>query len=282
MEALHRLQVEPAIARALEEDWGYRDWTTDLCVSSARAAKAKLICKEDTVVSGVEVAEMVFDVVDPNLRIERLVANGERLPAGSKILIVSGSANSILKAERVALNFLGRMCGIASHTAKYVEKIATTKVQLLDTRKTTPGLRLFEKAATHTGGARNHRFGLSDGIMLKENHIRAAGSISNAMSALHESLPPTIKVEVETTCINEVEEALQAAADIIMLDNMSFSEMKRAVQLVDGRAILEASGNIQLENVAEVAATGVDFISTSSVITKARWADLSLLFDIDQ
>ena len=282
MESLHRLQLEPVIKRALEEDWGHRDWTTDLCIPVDKKASAELICKQDVVLSGAEVAQTVFHMVDPEVTVDILARNGDHLATRSPIFKVYGNAQSILKAERVALNFLGRMCGIATLTSCYVKKIADSKAQLLDTRKTIPGMRLLEKAATHTGGARNHRFGLSDGVMLKENHIRAAGGIEKAMSALHESLPPTIKVEVETTCLAEVEEALKASADIIMLDNMSTPDMEKAVQLVDGRARLEASGNILLDNIAEVAATGVDFISTSSVITRAEWADLSLLFDVDE
>jgi nicotinate-nucleotide pyrophosphorylase (carboxylating) len=196
------------------------------------------------------------------------------------ILQIEGNARSILKAERVALNFMGRMCGISMLTREYVRRIEGTKTQLLDTRKTTPGLRLLEKSATVIGGARNHRLCLTDGVIVKENHIRAAGSIAKAVARLLESLPPTLKIEVETTNLDEVQQALDAGADLIMLDNMSISEMTLAVRTVRGRALLEASGNVRLENVREIAETGVDFISTGAIIHSARWADLSLLFNL--
>jgi nicotinate-nucleotide pyrophosphorylase (carboxylating) len=195
---------------------------------------------------------------------------------------ITGHAQSILKAERVALNFLGRLCGIATLTDRFVEKLKGTTAQLLDTRKSTPGLRALEKAAVANGGARNHRMGLSDGVMLKENHIRAAGGITKAMSALLESLPPTLKVEVETTNLDEVQEALDAGADIIMLDNMSLAEMEMAVRTIRGRALVEASGNVTLDRLREIASTGVDFISTGAIMHSARWVDLSLLFSTGQ
>jgi len=196
------------------------------------------------------------------------------------LLKISGDARSILKAERVALNFLGRMCGIATATRAFTKALEGTKTQLLDTRKTTPGLRLVEKSATLTGGARNHRFSLTDGVLVKENHIRAAGGITKAVERLKESLPPLVKIEVETTSLAEVQEALDAGADMIMLDNMSIAEMALAVRTVRGRARLEASGNVKLDNVREIAETGVDFISTGATIHSARWSDLSLLFDL--
>jgi nicotinate-nucleotide pyrophosphorylase (carboxylating) len=199
---------------------------------------------------------------------------------GTELLSIQGRARAILKAERVALNLFARMCGIATLTREFVKALEGTKTQLLDTRKTTPGLRILEKSATVIGGARNHRFGLCDGVIVKENHIRAAGGITQAVNRLHESLPPTLKIEVETTHLNEVKEALAAGADIIMLDNMNLEQMREAVQLINGRALVEASGNVRLHNVRDIAGTGVDFISTSSVITGSKWTDLSLLFDL--
>jgi nicotinate-nucleotide pyrophosphorylase (carboxylating) len=171
------------------------------------------------------------------------------------------------------------MCGIATTTRAFVDQLSGTKCQLLDTRKTTPGLRLIEKAATVTGGARNHRVGLCDGVIVKENHIRAAGGIKPAVSRLLESLPPTLKIEVEVTNLNEVQEAIDAGADIIMLDNMSIAEMAMAVRTIKGRAKTEASGGVKLDTVRQIAETGVDFISTGSTIHSARWSDLSMLFD---
>lgn len=280
MAQLHEIQLGPMITRALEEDWGGGDWTTDICVPETATTRARLIAKEPTIVSGVEVARAVFLKVDPTLSLTTHAANGDKLSKGDLILEVSGNARSILKAERVALNFMGRMCGIATLTREYVDRLRGTKTQLLDTRKTTPGLRLLEKSATVTGGARNHRLCLTDGVIVKENHIRAAGGITKAVARLLESLPPTLKIEVETTNLDEVQEALEAGADLIMLDNMSVSEMALAVRTVRGRVLLEASGNVRLENVREIAETGVNFISTGAIIHSARWADLSLLFDL--
>ena len=279
MHELHEIQLEPIITRALEEDWGYGDWTTDLCVPADKKSKARIITREDIVVAGVDVAQAVFKRVDPRLDVQVLVRNGQRVEAKTVMIEVSGNARSILKSERVALNFLGRMCGIATATRSFVDQLEGTKCQLLDTRKTTPGMRLIEKAATVTGGARNHRVGLCDGVIVKENHIRAAGGIKAAVSRLLESLPPTLKIEVETTNLDEVHEALEAGADIIMLDNMSPSEMAMAVRTVMGRAKLEASGGVKLDTVRKIAETGVDFISTGSTIHSARWSDLSMLFD---
>lgn len=279
MHQLHDIQLDPIITRALEEDWGYGDWTTDLCVPADKMSRARIICREDIVVAGLDVAAAVMRKVDPRLTVTIHAKNGDRLASDALLLEVAGHARSILKAERVALNFLGRMCGIATATRAFVDQLSGTKCQLLDTRKTTPGMRLIEKAATVIGGARNHRVGLCDGVIVKENHIRAAGGIKPAVSRLLEALPPTLKIEVETTNLDEVQEALDAGADIIMLDNMSLAEMAMAVRTVRGRAKLEASGGVKLETVRKIAETGVDFISTGSTIHSARWSDLSMLFD---
>jgi len=277
---LHELQLAPIITRALEEDWGYGDWTTDLCVPGDKDASAVILTRESIVVSGIDVARAVFTKVDPSLRVETKVQNGATAAAQTTLMKITGKARSILKSERVALNFLGRMCGIATTTRQYVDQLAGTKCQLLDTRKTTPGLRLLEKAATVAGGARNHRVGLCDGVIVKENHIRAPGGIKAAVSRLLEALPPTLKIEVETTNLTEVQEAIDAGADIIMLDNMQLSEMALAVRTVRGRAKLEASGGVKIDTVRKIAETGVDYISTGSTIHAARWSDLSLLFDV--
>ena len=279
MHQLHDIQLDPIITRALEEDWGYGDWTTDLCVPADKMSRARIICREDIVVAGLDVAAAVMRKVDPRLTVTIHANNGDRLASDALLLEVAGHARSILKAERVALNFLGRMCGIATATRAFVDHLSGKKCQLLDTRKTTPGMRLIEKAATVIGGARNHRVGLCDGVIVKENHIRAAGGIKPAVSRLLEALPPTLKIEVETTNLDEVQEALDAGADIIMLDNMSLAEMAMAVRTVRGRAKLEASGGVKLETVRKIAETGVDFISTGSTIHSARWSDLSMLFD---
>lgn len=280
MHKLHKIQIEPIIERALEEDWGYGDWTTDLCVERGREASARIICKEDCVAAGLDIAAAVFHKVDPTLRVNIKIENGAFAKDRTELLSISGNAQAILKGERVALNLMGRMSGIASVTREFVSALEGTRTQLLDTRKTTPGLRILEKSATVLGGARNHRFGLCDGALVKENHIRAAGGISQAVSRLRDGLPPMLKIEVETTNLLEVKEALAAGADIIMLDNMSVEVMREAMALINGRAIVEASGNVRLNNVRAIAETGVNYISTSSIITGARWSDLSLLFDI--
>ncbi len=279
MAQLHKLQIEPIVSRALEEDWGYGDWTTDLCVAPDTISRARLIAKEDLVVAGREVVETVFEIVDQRMELSFKADNGDEVVKGEEIFVVEGPARSILRAERVALNFFGRLSGVATMARAFARQLEGTKTQLLDTRKTIPGMRILEKSATVIGGARNHRFGLCDGVIVKENHIRAAGSIKAAVEKLLESLPPTLKIEVETTNLNEVQEALDAGADIIMLDNMSISEMSLAVRTVRGRALLEASGNVTLENVGRIAESGVDFISTSACIHSSRWSDISLLFD---
>jgi nicotinate-nucleotide pyrophosphorylase (carboxylating) len=281
MQPLHDIHIDPIIVRALEEDWGYGDWTTDLCVPENKQSCARIITREPILVSGVHVASQVFKRVDSSLVVTLKAADGQKADTNAVLIQIEGLARSILKAERVALNFLGRMCGISTMTRKFVDELQGTKCQLLDTRKTTPGLRLIEKAATVIGGARNHRVGLCDGVIVKENHIRAAGGIKAAMSRLLESLPPTLKIEVEVTNLNELQEAVDAGADIVMLDNMPLSEISLAVRTVRGRVKLEASGGVKLETVRKIAETGVDFISTGSTIHSARWADLSLLFDVD-
>ena len=278
MKNLHPIQIDPMIARSLEEDWGYGDWTTDICLPASGQTTARIVSKEPLVMAGIEVATATFLKVDPKLEVTPLCQNGDFIETiRTPLLEVTGCPASILKAERVCLNFLGRMCGIASLTRQFVRELEGTKAQLLDTRKTTPGLRLLEKSATMIGGARNHRFGLCDGVIVKENHIRAAGGLTAAVERLLESLPPTLKIEVETTTLEEVEEAIRVGADIIMLDNMSVDLMRQAVELIDHRTLIEASGNITIDNIRKVAQTGVDFISTGSIIHSARWSDLSLL-----
>lgn len=280
MPEIHNLQLEPIVNRALQEDWGNGDWATDLCIPKGLNASAHIVAKQDCIVAGSEIVGMVFKRVDENLELRIKKGDGHRAGPQDVLIEVQGDARAILKAERVALNFFGRMCGIATSTRKFVDKLEGYQTQLLDTRKTSPGLRIVEKAATVIGGARNHRLCLTDGVLIKENHIRAAGSISVAISRLLESLPPTLKIEVETTNLAEVHEALEAGADLIMLDNMSVSEMTLAVRTARGRVLLEASGNVTLENVEEIAKTGVDFISTSSILHSAPWSDLSLLFEL--
>lgn len=280
MKVLHSIQVDPIVRRALEEDWSFGDWTTDLCVSKEKISRATIVAKEEIIVAGIDVVARTFALVDDAVTLTWHVRDGESVSAMTKLLTLEGPSHSLLKGERVALNFFGRMCGIATLTRAFAQKLEGLPVKLLDTRKTTPGLRILEKAATVIGGARNHRLSLCDGVIIKENHIRAAGGIAQAVSRVREGLPPTLKIEVEVTNLNEVQEALAAGADLIMLDNMSVPEMTMAVRTIRGKALVEASGNVKLDNVRAIAETGVNFISTSSILHSARWSDLSLLFEL--
>lgn len=276
---IHRIQLEPIVTKALEEDWGYGDWTTDICVPKETLVTAQIIAKEKLMVACVEIITAVFTEVDRDLKIKILANNGHMVEARQVIAEISGSARSILKGERVVLNFLARLCGIATLTAQFCQEIAKAKAkaQLLDTRKTTPGLRILEKTAAAIGGARNHRLGLCDGVIVKENHIRAAGGIKKALALLLESLPPTLKIEVEVEHLDQIQEAMDAGADLIMLDNMSCAEIAMAVHMVRSKVLLEASGNITLNEVEKIATTGVDYISSGAIIHAATWADVSLL-----
>jgi len=277
---LHPLQIDSAIENALKEDWAFGDWTSDLAVPSDRVATARIISKSACTLAGIEVASRVFELVDAGLEVKEAAQNGDRLSPKDTVLNVSGNARSILKAERVALNFLMHMSGIATYASALVAEVQGTGVQILDTRKNTPGLRVFEKHATAIGGARNHRYCLSDGVIVKENHIRGAGGIRPALAVMERSLPPGIKKEVEVTNLEELEQAVAAGAEVAMLDNMSLENMKKAVQTSGDKIKLEASGNVTLDTVRAIAETGVDFISTSAMVHSSKWADLSLLFDL--
>lgn len=226
--------------------------------------------------AGLPVAEVTFRKLDPNMAWEAMKADGQKAAPGQAVAELEGSLRAILTGERTALNFLARMSGIATLTARFVAAVAGFPAKILDTRKTAPGLRVLDKYAVRAGGGCNHRFGLDDGVMLKDNHIRAAGGIERAVSRLRRRASPTLKIEVEVTSLAEVEEALRAQADIIMLDNMPAAEMKQAVQRVRGRALVEASGGVTLENVREIAAAGVDLISVGALTHSAKALDLSL------
>ncbi len=274
---MHDIQLQPLITRALEEDWGYGDWPTDICIPPDAHTQAQIIAKEPLVVACIELVTAVFAAIDNTLKVALRVSNGTAANAGEVLAVLDGRARAILKGERVALNFLAHLCGIATSTAQYVAKIADHKAQLLDTRNTTPCLRLLEKTAAAIGGARHHRLGLCDGVVIRENHIRAAGGIKPALALLQESLSPTLKVEVEITHLDQLQEALDAGADLIVLDNLSCAETALAVRLVQGRVLLEATGNIALADVEKIAATGVDFISSSAIMRSSRWSDVGLV-----
>jgi nicotinate-nucleotide pyrophosphorylase (carboxylating) len=266
--------IEHAVRAALAEDVGTGDVTTEATVSRDAVATAELLLKEPGVVCGLWLAEEVFRALDPGLRFEALVAEGAQLDAPAPVARVTGAARAILTGERVALNFVGRLSGIATLTRRYVDAVAGTGAAILDTRKTTPGLRALEKHAVACAGGRNHRFGLDDGVLVKDNHLRAAGSIAAAVTGARETTDLPIEVECET--LEQVGEALAAGVEAILLDNMSLDDLRAAVALVAGRARLEASGGITLETVRSVAETGVDEISVGALTHSARSLDVSL------
>lgn len=271
--------LKDLIRRALDEDMGPGDLTTTAVLDGGETGVAQAVSKGDIIVAGIDLFREVFDAVDPSLVFEAYLADGREAGKGTCIASISGSLKGILLAERVALNFFQRMCGIATLTRRYVEAVRGTGASILDTRKTTPTLRGLEKYAVTAGGGTNHRFGLYDGVMIKDNHITAAGSITEAVRRAKEGdLPPGMKIEVETKNLEEVAEALAARADIIMLDNMGVGEMREAVSLIGGRVLVEASGNVTLSNVREIAQTGVDCISVGALTHSAPAADISLLF----
>lgn len=272
-------EIQRIIQTALEEDIGLGDITTEVTVSPETMARAELVAKEDFVLSGIDVAEEVFKTVDPAVDFEKLLHDGRHVRKGEVLAWLRGPAASLLKAERVALNLLQRMCAIASLTGRYVEAVTGTKAVIVDTRKTVPGLRVLDKYSVRMGGGRNHRIGLFDGVLIKENHVAAAGGIAEAIDRARLKLPHTLKIEIETRTSDEVEQALAAGADTIMLDNMSLDEMRQAVELIAGRALIEASGGVSLEMVADIAATGVDIISVGALTHSVKAADISMLFD---
>ncbi|PWX72576.1 carboxylating nicotinate-nucleotide diphosphorylase [Clostridium perfringens] len=269
------LLVEENVKRALNEDLQYGDITTESVVLNHKIAKVDIIAKEKGVIAGTEVFKMVFKILG-DVEVDFSVNDGEEVEKGQYFGQVSGDAKKILMGERVALNYMQRMCGIATLTREFVERLEGTKVKLLDTRKTTPNMRIFEKYAVKVGGGTNHRFGLNDGVMIKDNHIEAAGGIKNAVSLARKNSPFVRKIEVEVESIEQLNEALEAKADIIMLDNMDIKTLKEAVKLIDNRAEVEASGNVTLDNIMEIAETGVDFISTGSVTHSFKVLDISM------
>ena len=269
-------QIKKIIEAALAEDIGTGDITTMAIVSRDKTGYAQAIAKDDFVIAGSEIFEETFLLLDDKIKVRKLISDGKRAKRGSIIAEISGGLFYILQAERVALNLFQRMCGIATLTAKFVEAVQGTETKILDTRKTLPGLRILDKMAVSIGGGFNHRMGLYDGVLLKDNHIAAAGSIAAAVDLQRRSLPHTLKIEVETKNMTEVAEALNCGVDVIMLDNMTPDEMKKAVTFVARRALIEASGNVSLKNVAEIAATGVDLISVGELTHSVRAADISL------
>ncbi len=270
------LQIKRIIKAALTEDIGTGDITTQATVSPKKKGRAQAIAKGVFVIAGLDVFGAAFLALDKNIIVKKIITDGRRTKKGDVIAEVTGSLSGILQAERVALNLLQRMCGIATLTAKYVEAVRGTKAKILDTRKTVPGLRILDKMAVRLGGGTNHRTGLYDAVLIKDNHIEAAGGITDAVKAQRKHLTRNLKIEVETKNIREVKEALVCGVDIIMLDNMTIDAMKKAVDLVSGRALLEASGNVNLDRVTAIAAVGVDLISVGELTHSVMAADISL------
>ncbi|MBI5788614.1 MAG: carboxylating nicotinate-nucleotide diphosphorylase [Candidatus Schekmanbacteria bacterium] len=261
---------------ALVEDIGSGDITTAAIVPDDLILKAELQAKEDLVLAGLGVVKQVFEHFDPQITLESLHTDGNTVYKGEVIARITGKANAILTGERTALNFLQHLSGIASATSLYVKLLEPYKAKLIDTRKTTPGMRTFEKYAVRCGGGQNHRLGLFGGIMIKDNHIAAAGSITEAAKRARKNAPPVLKIEVETTTLEEVKEAIAVEADIIMLDNMDVETIAQAVKLINGQAMTEASGDVNLSNIEAVAQTGVDYISVGRITHSAKSVDISL------
>ncbi len=275
---MNYLGLDDLIKRALEEDVGYGDITTLSLVPPEQTARGIFSAKSPGIVAGINISRSVLAYLEPEIEFEVLKNDGDGIQPGDVIAVVRGKARTLLTGERLALNFLQRLSGIASHTRRMVDIIQHSKAELLDTRKTTPGLRVLEKYAVGIGGARNHRFGLFDGVLIKDNHIKTVGSIAKAVITARQKVPHTIKIEVEVETMGQLQEALTANADIIMLDNMDIYEMIEAVNIIGGRALVEASGGINEGNLAEVARTGVDFISMGALTHSATSLDIS--FDI--
>jgi nicotinate-nucleotide pyrophosphorylase (carboxylating) len=271
--------IDPVIRAALNEDIGQGDVTTLAVVDATTKNSGRLLAKEAGRICGLPVFSRVFTLLDPAVIIKPLVAEGEDVLENTVIATVQGPARSLLTGERVALNFLQRLSGIATRTAHAASQVAGSGVKIVDTRKTTPGLRLLEKYAVRIGGGYNHRFNLADGILIKDNHIRAAGSIALAIRLARAVAPHTLKIEVEVETLEQIGEALEAGADIIMLDNMDLTGIRAAVQQIAGRALVEISGNMGDVDLAPFAAAGIDLISIGALTHSARALDISLRFD---
>ena len=273
-------QVEQIITLALNEDIGTGDITTLSTIPEDKTATGRFVAKEDMIICGIDLAAHIFARVDPSIELKANFKDGDAVKKGDVIATVSGNAQNVLTGERTALNFMQRLTGIATRTHASVAEVAGTNAKITDTRKTTPGLRVLEKYAVRVGGGTNHRFNLADGVLIKDNHIAVSGGIKNAVKNARAVIPHTLKIEVEVETKEQLAEALDAGADIIMLDNMSYDLMRECVGLVAGRALVEASGNMGEKSLREVAETGVDIISIGALTHTVKAADISLKFQI--
>ncbi|MDD7728721.1 MAG: carboxylating nicotinate-nucleotide diphosphorylase [Clostridia bacterium] len=271
-----KLNVDHLIMQALQEDITSEDITTNAVMRKAKQGEVDLICKEDGIIAGLSVFERVFVLLDQNTKVEFFVEDGNKVTKGQLMGKVYGDIRVLLSGERVALNYLQRMSGIATYTRQIADLLAGSRTKLLDTRKTTPNMRIFEKYAVRVGGGHNHRYNLSDGILLKDNHIGAAGSITKAVEMAKEYAPFVRKIEIEVENLDQVREAVEAGADIIMLDNMSPDMMKKAIEMIDGRAETECSGNVTRENIDKLVSVGVDYISSGALTHSSPILDISM------
>lgn len=275
---LNAFEIDKIILAGLKEDMPFGDITTDNLIDEASQSEAVLIAKDTGVIAGIDIAKRVFEILDKNVVFEKKIVDGERVKSGDIIAEIKGNTRALLKGERTALNLLQHLSGIATKTMNLCDKIKGTKSKVVDTRKTTLGLRALEKYAVRVGGGNNHRFSLSDGVMIKDNHIKAAGGIKEAVKKIREKIPHTIKIEVETETLEQVKEALEAGADIIMLDNMGGDKIKKAVKIVSGKAVIEVSGNVDSDSISAIAEAGVDIISVGSLTHSVSAFDISMKF----
>jgi len=273
---LHDFMIEEHVKAALKEDIGFGDISTDYLAGEDDYIEAELNTRQDGILCGIDVLRAVFRVLDSGIEVKTYFKDGDAIKKGDKIADIKGKARFVLIGERTALNYIQRMSGIASETNKYQKAIAPYSAKIVDTRKTTPNFRMFEKYSVKVGGGALHRFNLCDCVMLKDNHIKLAGSIETAVAKVRENISHAHKIEVECDTFEQVKDSVKAGADIIMLDNMTPAQMKECVDYINGRAIVEASGNVNLATVNEIAATGVDIISSSAIVAKAGTLDIGL------
>ncbi len=271
-----KLNIDDLLLQALREDITSEDLTTNAVMPKPQRGEAQLLCKQDGVIAGLEVFKRVFELLDASAETKMFFNDGDRVKKGDLLAVVTADVRVILSGERTALNFLQRMSGIATYTRAVCDMLEGTKTKLLDTRKTTPNMRIFEKYAVRAGGGGNHRYNLSDGILIKDNHINAAGGVKQAVAMAKAYAPFVRKIEVEVEDLDMLQEAIEAGADIIMLDNMDTATMKKAVEIVNGRAVTECSGNVTRDRIAEIAETGVDYVSCGALTHSAPILDVSL------
>lgn len=275
---MDRHQFQGIVESALREDIGFGDVTTNCCIAEETMATAIFLAKEAGVLCGIEVVKETFQQLDSHLKVEFFYKDGDQISKGDILGRIQGSARSLLQGERVALNFLQHLSGIATKTRNYVDRLKDFSVKIVDTRKTTPNMRILEKYAVTQGGGYNHRFSLDDGLLIKDNHIKGAGGVGPAIALAREKAPHVLKIEIEVSNLDELAEALEAGADIIMLDNMEVPMLKQSVEIIAGAALVEASGNMGDRDLVEIARTGVDLISIGALTNAVQGLDISLKF----